>query len=164
MNRPGIAEKCMRPEHRTWRAFFAEWARNYRDNRHQFWFSLIVTQIIAMPITLGVLALKSSLAHWVPFPDWLVNPFLLGSLTPTLAAQIIRGKETQILRIAVGLFGPSNLSDALFGDLAERYDTKLRQFGKATADRWYLKQLITSIPPLMIAALSRTVRAVVRSK
>lgn len=62
------------------------------------------------------------------------------------------------LNLFSGLFG----SEALVGDLEERYEIIRHKQGKFQANRWYTTQIVTSLPSLIWAAMKKPLAALVR--
>jgi hypothetical protein len=57
------------------------------------------------------------------------------------------------LMILLSVSIASDRSEEFFGDLAEGYKSRVKRLSKGSADRWYVRELIVSIGPLLLAPL-----------
>lgn len=65
-------------------------------------------------------------------------------------------------QLALDLFLPAEVCENFLGDLEERYHTKLARLGKARADIWYRKQVLTSLWPIACGAWRRISQSTVK--
>jgi hypothetical protein len=160
MSRHGASEDGLQRAPGSGRAYFVQWRENLRGHfGPEFWLSVAISCILSALITAGLLEVELGLKQWVSIPAWFSNveTFLLAIVPPVVASRLAPTKADIVsgLPHAVRLLLPPDLSEEFFGDLAERYDAMLKLRGKAIADRWYLRQLLTSVGPLLAGALRR---------
>jgi len=65
------------------------------------------------------------------------------------------------LELFLYLIVPQSDWDPLIGDLEERYRKLVKRLGKSRADVWYMKQVLTSICPFLLAGMQRMHSSVV---
>jgi len=70
---------------------------------------------------------------------------------------------TRRLRSILRAFMGENLAENFLGDLGERRTILVKKQGRHQADRWYRRQLLISIPPLLVLAIRRLASHAVRS-
>ncbi len=66
------------------------------------------------------------------------------------------------LDLLYSFFLSAETMEAIVGDLDECYEIILHKEGKSQANRWYTNQIITSLPPLIWAAMKKPLAALVR--
>ena len=74
---------------------------------------------------------------------------MLGTLPPSRSAPPAK------LELILYLLLPRTDCDALIGDLEQRYRKVNKRLGKRNADIWYTKQVVSSVWPLLRAAVRR---------
>ncbi len=107
-------------------------------------FPSILSHLYALFVYASV-AILFTLFFWIA-----VVSFILGILCNALHLEDV-----------YSLFLDSDTSVALVGDIEERYDL-IVQSGKYGATLWYIKQVITSLPPLIWAAMKKPLAALIR--